>query len=160
MLKLRVLTQSQQLKVLDNHENVLVSYTISTALKGLGEAADSEQTPRGKHRIAEKIGANADVNTIFVGRKPTGEIYTPELAEQFPERDWILTRILWLDGLEPGKNQGDNVDSKKRYIYIHGSPDTKPFGTPCSKGCINMKNTDIIALFDRVVEGTEVEIIG
>ena len=100
---------------------------------------DSECTPRGNHIIADKIGNNAKVNTVFVGRKPTGEIYTPKLHKQFPDRDWILTRILWLRGTEPGCNLGGKVDSYDRYIYIHGSPDTVEMGKPGSRGCIRMK---------------------
>ena len=92
----------------------------------------------------------------MVGRRHTGEIYTPELARQFPERDWILSRILWLCGLEPGKNRGGSVDTMRRYIYIHGTPDSEPMGVPKSHGCIRMRNQDVIRLFDMVTPGTPV----
>jgi lipoprotein-anchoring transpeptidase ErfK/SrfK len=106
--------------------------------------------------IAEKIGAGVPPNTVFVERQPTGEIYTPELRARFPQRDWILTRILWLAGAEPGKNQGGDVDTYRRYIYIHGSPDEVAMGMPGSRGCIRMRNADVVDLFDRVEVGTKV----
>ncbi|GIX26518.1 MAG: L,D-transpeptidase [Burkholderiales bacterium] len=119
----------------------------------------SFKTPRGRHRIRAKIGAGQPVNTVFVGRRPTGEIFTPELAAQHPDRDWILTRILWLSGCEPGFNRLGEVDSMRRYIYIHGAPDTVPMGVPASHGCIRMRNVDVMDLFDRVPVGTPVEIL-
>ena len=134
-------------------------YPISTARNGPGEKLDSECTPRGKHQIAEKIGADAPENTVFVGRKPTGEIYSEEHAKNEAERDWILTRILWLEGCEAGRNQGGDVDSKKRYIYIHGTPASTEMRIPGSRGCIRMRNADIVELFDRVGVGTPVEIV-
>ena len=134
-------------------------YMISTAKNGPGELMDSECTPRGKHIISEKIGADCEVNTIFVGREPTGELYHPELREQFPDRDWILTRILWLSGCEDGRNKDGNVDSYDRYIYIHGSPDDVDMGVPGSRGCVRMRNDDIIELFELVDTETVVDII-
>ncbi len=131
-------------------------YRISTAKNGAGELKDSACTPRGRHVVCEKIGAGCAPNTVFVGRVPTGEIYRPALREHFPERDWILTRILWLAGVEPGRNQGENVDSRDRYIYIHGAPDDVAMGVPGSRGCVRMRNGDIIELFDQVAVGTEV----
>ena len=139
-------------------ETCLQHWPVSTARNGVGEQQDSECTPRGQHIIAEKIGDQAISNTVFVGRVPSGEIYTPLLAEQYPERDWILTRILWLAGCEAGKNQGGNVDTKKRYIYIHGCPEDTDFSTPGSHGCIRMRNADIIMLYDRIQVGTPVYI--
>lgn len=133
-------------------------YPISTAANGLGEANGSHCTPRGRHRIAEKIGAFAPLCSAFKSRQPTGEVWTPELDAEFPGRDWILTRILWLEGLEPGKNQGGTVDSHNRYIYIHGTNEEHKLGSPASHGCIRMKNADIAELFDLVKEGTEVRI--
>ena len=112
----------------------------------------------GAHIIRAKIGANAPENTVFIGRRPTGEIWTPQLAAEYPDRDWILTRILWLSGKELGKNRLGNVDSMQRYIYIHGTPDTEPMGQPCSHGCVRMRNQDVISLFDRVEVGTPVVI--
>lgn len=134
------------------------TYAISTARNGPGETLDSECTPRGRHRIADKIGAGAAPGTVFVGRRPTGEQWSTELAAAHPGRDWILTRILWLEGLEPGFNAGGTCDTYARYIYIHGTPDTTELGRPGSRGCIRMRNQDIIDLFDRVDVGTAVDI--
>lgn len=146
---------SQQLKIIRNNQSLL-EYPVSTAKKGLGEIKGSEQTPRGWHIIRAKIGAGQPINTVFVGRRPTGEIYGPSLALQFPERDWMLTRILWLSGLEIGKNRLGNVDTMQRYIYIHGCPDEVPLNLPLSHGCIRMHNTDLIKLYDSVPIGTKV----
>jgi lipoprotein-anchoring transpeptidase ErfK/SrfK len=132
---------------------------VSTAANGPGEASGSGCTPRGRHVVRARIGAGAAVGAVFVGRRPTGEIWTPELAAQFPQRDWILTRILWLSGCEPGFNRLGSVDSMRRYIYIHGTPDSEPMGEPRSHGCIRMRNCDVIALFERVPVGTPVDIV-
>lgn len=123
---------------------------VSTGRKGVGEINGSEQTPRGGHIIRARIGDRQPVNTVFVGRRPSNEIYTPELRQQHPGRDWILTRILWLSGTEPGKNRLGDVDTMRRYIYIHGAPDEDEVGAPGSHGCIKMRNRDVIALFDKV----------
>ena len=125
-------------------------YDISTAKNGLGERNNSECTPRGWHRVHNVIGRGMAVNTVFVARLNTGEIYTPELAAKHPLRDWILTRIIQLDGLEQGRNKEDEVDSLSRYIYIHGTPDTTQLGVPGSRGCIRMRNKDIIRLTDWI----------
>jgi L,D-transpeptidase YbiS len=138
---------------------VVSRYSVSTSTNGAGELLDSECTPRGRHEVSEKIGENCAINAVFVGRKPTGEIFDKDLARQHPERDWILTRILWLSGLEPGRNAGGDRDTKARYIYIHGSPDDTLLGRPGSRGCIRMSNADIVELFDRVEEGTPVDIL-
>ncbi len=134
------------------------SYPVSTALNGAGEQQDSECTPRGRHQVSAKIGAGCAPGTVFVGRRPTGEVYSPELAAREPDRDWILTRILWLGGLEPGRNAGGNCDTQARYIYIHGTPTTTALGRPGSRGCIRMRDEDVIELFDQVEVGTPVEI--
>ena len=134
-------------------------YAVSTAANGAGEREGSFCTPRGHHRIRAKIGADQPENTVFIGRRPTGEIYSPELAAASPRRDWILTRILWLCGEEPGRNRLGEVDTMRRYIYIHGTPDSVVLGTPGSIGCIRMRNADIIEVFDRVPVGTKVEIV-
>lgn len=134
-------------------------YSISSALNGVGEQEGSGCTPRGQHIIRDKIGAQQPLNSVFVGRQPTGEIYNAELAAQFPQRDWILSRILWLDGGQPGFNQGAGCDTYQRYIYIHGTPDTEPMGIAKSHGCIRMRNHDMIELFDLVSVGTRVNII-
>ncbi|ARU57020.1 ErfK/YbiS/YcfS/YnhG family protein [Oleiphilus messinensis] len=128
-------------------------YSISTAKNGAGERSGSGCTPRGKHVIRAKIGTGAPLNAVFVGRRLTGEIYNPELAASFPERDWILSRIMWLSGCEPGRNRLGECDSMRRYIYIHGTPDTEPMGVPLSHGCIRMRNTEVVALFERVQLG-------
>lgn len=153
---------SKQQLVLFEQDRLLKTYTISTAKNGPGEIMDSECTPRGKHFITEKIGDGCETNTVFVGRIPTGEIYEPALRELHPERDWILTRILWLSGTEEGKNkghkEGKNVDSQARYIYIHGAPDDVAMGCPGSRGCIRMRNNDMIELFNLIEVGIEVNI--
>ena len=135
---------------------LLMDVAISTAANGPGEIIHSECTPRGRHVIRAKIGNGCPANTVFIGRRPTGEIYTPELKQRHPGRDWMLTRILWLSGLESGKNRSGKVDSMRRYIYIHGSPDEDPMGVPSSHGCVKMKNDEVIQLFDRVAVGTRV----
>lgn len=132
------------------------SYVISSALNGVGCTENSGKTPLGKHYIRACIGAGAPINSVFVGRRLTGECYSDVLAHAFPQRDWILTRILWLCGLEVGFNRLGNVDSMRRYIYIHGTPDTEPMGKPLSHGCVRMRNNDIIDLFERVAPGTRV----
>jgi hypothetical protein len=137
---------------------LLAHYPISTAVNGPGETCGSGCTPRGRHRIRLRIGAGCPENTVFVGRRPTGEVYGPVLAGAHPQRDWILTRILWLTGQEPGRNRGGVVDTLRRYIYIHGCPDTEPMGVPRSHGCVRMRNRELLALFDQVRNGTVVEI--
>jgi L,D-transpeptidase YbiS len=136
------------------------SYAISTALNGVGEVQGSGCTPRGLHRIKAKVGAGCAPGTVFVGRRATGEVYSPALAAQHPGRDWILSRILWLTGCEPSVNRGGPVDTLRRYIYLHGCPDGLPMGVPASHGCVRMTNADVIDLFDRVAVGTWVHIDG
>jgi lipoprotein-anchoring transpeptidase ErfK/SrfK len=123
---------------------------VSTALNGAGEAQGSFCTPRGLHRVEQKIGENMPCGAVFKGRKWTEEIWTAQLHEQCPARDWILTRILWLSGCEPGINQGGEVDSHERYIYLHGTADCEPMGVPRSHGCIRLRNSDILQLYPRV----------
>lgn len=132
---------------------------VATAKKGVGERFGSEQTPRGRHIIRAKIGAGAAPNTVFVGRRATGEIFSPALRALHPQRDWILTRIMWLSGCEVGKNRLGAVDTMRRYIYIHGCPDQDPMGIPSSHGCVKMRNSEIIELFERVPAGTPVDIL-
>ncbi len=134
------------------------TYPVSTARKGPGQLKGSECTPVGWHKIRAKIGADLPANSVLVGRRPTGEIYSPELATRYPERDWILTRILWLGGMEPGQNRYGTVDTAWRYIYIHGCPDGLVRGKPESHGCIRMKNNEIIDLFERISNGCLVNI--
>ena len=135
------------------------SFLISSALNGTGCQKNSGQTPLGHHVIRAKIGKNKPVNSVFVGRRATGEIYTENLAQAQPKRDWILTRILWLSGVEVGVNRLGSVDTMQRYIYIHGTPDSEPMGIPLSHGCIRMRNTDLVELFDLVDINTPVEIV-
>lgn len=138
--------------------SLLREYPVSTSRYGPGEQRDSQCTPRGLHRIRARIGAGLPLATVLAGRRPTGETHNAALARQFPDRDWILTRILWLCGCETGRNRGGNVDSMRRYIYIHGTPDTEVIGVPFSHGCIRMRNADVADLFDRVNVGTLVDI--
>ena len=144
--------------VFDDEGRLLREYPVSTAKAGVGEVSGSYQTPRGSHVVRAKIGAGQPANTVFVRRRPTGEIWTSELAEQFPGRDWILTRILWLSGCEPGRNRLGCVDTMRRYVYIHGSPDHAEMGVPGSHGCVRMRNGDIVELFDLVPCYSAVEI--
>jgi lipoprotein-anchoring transpeptidase ErfK/SrfK len=157
-VKLQVSIPAQTLTLTDDAGVALRAYRVSTAAKGAGELSGSNCTPMGRHIIRAKIGAGAPLNTVFVGRRPTGEIWTPALAEQYPNRDWILTRILWLSGCEVGFNRLGDVDTMRRYIYIHGTPDTMEMGKPGSIGCIRMRNSDIVELFDLVPAGTPIEI--
>ena len=132
------------------------TYPVSTAKNGAGELMGSECTPTGWHKIRAKIGDTQVLNTVFIGRRPTGEVYDPDLMDEYPQRDWVLSRILWLGGLEPGKNRYGKVDSTWRYIYIHGCPDELMRGKPESHGCIRMKNADVVDLFNRVDVGLKV----
>jgi len=152
---LRVSILRQGLDLIENGE-VVRTWLVSTAKNGPGERMGSGCTPRGWHRIRAKIGTGLPLNTVFVARRPTGEIYDTELAARFPERDWILTRILWLGGLEPGFNRYGPVDTTWRYIYIHGSPDTGVTGEPASHGCVRMKSWDVADLFEQVDVGMRV----
>lgn len=145
----------QRLRLIE-HGQTVAEYAVSTAKNGPGERKGSECTPTGWHSIRAKIGAGAPINAVFIARRLTGEIYTPALAAQYPQRDWILTRILWLGGLEPGKNRYGAVDTTWRYIYIHGCPDQLMQGLPESHGCIRMFNTDLVTLFERVKVGSKV----
>ncbi len=134
----------------------LDTWPVSTARNGPGEQRGSECTPRGWHRIRARIGEGLPLGTVFRGRRPTGEKYGDELEARFPGRDWILTRILWLGGLEPGFNRYGPVDTTWRYVYIHGSPDHGVTGVPASHGCVRLRNADMIDLFDRVSVGMRV----
>lgn len=157
MKSIRISIPEQMLELSENGR-VLKRYRVSTAKNGAGEKNGSFCTPRGRHVIRAKIGADAPENTVFVKRRPTGEIFTPELDARSPGRDWMLTRILWLSGCEPGFNRLGDVDTMRRYIYIHGSPDSRAMGKPGSIGCIRMHNRDVMELFDLVEAGTPVDI--
>ena len=158
MMKSIRISIADQLLELSEAGKPLKRYRVSTAKNGVGEKNGSFCTPRGRHIIRAKIGAGAPVNTVFVKRRPTGEIYDAELASRFPGRDWMLTRLLWLSGCEPGFNRLGDVDTMRRYIYIHGSPDSAAMGKPGSIGCVRMHNQDLLELFDLVAAATPVEI--
>lgn len=148
----------QRLRLLED-SRVLREYAVSTSRHGPGERAGSLCTPRGRHVIRACIGGGLPEGAVLRARRPTGERYTEELAAAQPGRDWILTRILWLCGCEPGRNRLGHVDSMRRYIYIHGTPDSNPMGVPRSIGCIRMRNADVVELFDLVGAGTRVDIV-
>lgn len=157
-MKIDIFVDSQSLVLSDDNGQQRARYDISTASKGVGEQKGSYQTPRGQHIVRAKLGAGLPINSVLVGRRATGEIYDEDLARQYPQRDWILTRILWLSGCELGCNRLGPVDTMQRYIYIHGTPDTEPMGFPASHGCVRMRNSDIVQLFDQVDAGTVVNI--
>ncbi|MDA8108990.1 MAG: L,D-transpeptidase [Betaproteobacteria bacterium] len=159
-MRIEIDVPNQTLTLHGAHGEALRRYSVSTAKNGVGEQKGSFRTPRGRHIVRAKIGAGAAENTVFVRRRPTGETWTPELGAKFPGRDWMLTRILWLSGCEPGFNRLGEVDTMRRYIYIHGSPDTAEMGKPGSIGCVRMRNRDIVELFDLVPPYTPVEIRG
>jgi L,D-transpeptidase YbiS len=158
-MKINIHIQNQTLELLDHDGKLLRRYTISTGANGVGEENGSFCTPRGKHVIRAKIGAGQPENAVFVNRRPTGERYSPELGAQHPGRDWILTRILWLSGCESGYNRSGSCDTMRRYIYIHGTPDGTALGKPGSRGCVRMRNADLLELFDLVSVGTQIKII-
>lgn len=135
------------------------TFRVSTSRYGPGEQQGSLCTPRGRHVIRAKIGAGLPVGAVLRGRRPTGEVYSPELRRAQPDRDWVLTRILWLSGLEPGRNRLGSVDTMRRYVYIHGTPDHESMGVPFSHGCIRMRNDDVCWLFEVVRPGTPVTIV-
>ena len=153
----RIRTGAQLLELVEGGR-VVATYPVSTAVRGVGERMGSEQTPRGAHEVKELIGGGAPAGAVFASREPTGEICTPALRAAQPDRDWILSRVIWLAGLEEGRNRGGEVDSYERYIYIHGTPDDEAVGEPRSHGCIRMRNDDVIALFDSLEAGMLVQI--
>lgn len=157
-MRIDISVARQQLTLFDDADRVLRCYPVSTAAAGVGEVSGSFRTPRGQHLIRAKIGDGLPENTVFVRRRPTGEIWTPALDAEFPGRDWILTRILWLSGCEPGFNRLGCVDTMRRYVYIHGSPARVDMGQPGSHGCIRMRNDDLIDLYERVPCYTPVDI--
>ena len=156
--RIEISIRAQQLRVMDR-DRELHRYPVSTARNGTGQEMGSECTPLGRHHVRLKIGAGCPLSSVFVARRPSGEIWTPQLANAFPDRDWILTRILWLSGDELGCNRGGDRDSLRRLIYIHGTPDPEPMGEPRSHGCVRMRNADIAVLFDQVERGTRVDIL-
>ncbi len=159
VMQIEIFIPAQTLTLYDDHGQRVMTYQVSTAANGVGCVKNSGCTPLGQHIVRAKIGAGMPQNTVFVGRRPTGEICSPALMAAFPGRDWILTRILWLSGTEVGKNRLGNVDTMQRYIYIHGSPDSTDMDKPGSHGCVRMRNSDLIDLFERVPVGTTVSIV-
>lgn len=158
-----VINIAKQTLTVWQQQKMVIQYPVSTAKNGIGSQQDSGCTPLGRHMIAEKIGGSLPIHSVFIGRVPTGERYSADLGTLYPERDWILSRILWLSGLENGSNKGSNndgcCDTYQRYIYIHGTPATEPMGVPLSHGCIRMRNEDIMELFEQVEEGMSVTIV-
>lgn len=157
-MKIVIDVAAQTLALLDDQGAVLRKYPVSTATNGVGEQSGSNCTPRGRHIVRAKIGKGQPLRTVFRGRRPTGEVWSPELHAQNPGRDWMLTRILWLSGCEPGFNRLGNVDTMRRMVYIHGASDLAPMGVPVSHGCVRMRNDDVAELFDLVPPYTPVEI--
>ncbi|MGQ0699677.1 MAG: L,D-transpeptidase family protein [Panacagrimonas sp.] len=149
---------SRQKLLLWNEGRTLSECSVSTGANGIGEINGSGCTPRGRHVVRAKVGAGQPAGAVLVRRRPTGEIWTPELHARFPGRDWILTRILWLSGTERGRNRLGCVDTFRRYIYLHGTPQTTRLGMPGSKGCIRMANSDVVELFERLPVGAEVDL--
>ncbi len=156
--RLILVSIAEQRLQLREGERVLMDVPVSTAKNGPGEQAGSECTPCGWHQVRAMIGAGEPADTVFVGRRPTGEVYASALRREHPQRDWILSRILWLSGLERGKNRLSDVDTMRRYVYIHGCPDDDSLDVPASHGCVKMRNCDVIALFEQVTPGTRVHI--
>ena len=150
---------SDQSLELREGDAVVATYPVSTASRGAGELEGSYCTPRGLHVVRDKIGAGQPLGAVFRSRCPTGEVCDADAYAAHPDRDWILTRILWLSGLEEGRNLGGRCDTYARYIYIHGTPDEEPMGVARSHGCIRMRNRDVAELFDMVDEGTIVRIV-
>lgn len=158
-MKIFIRIPTQTLELFDDNGMLLHRYQVSTGANGVGEENGSFCTPRGRHVIRAKVGAGQPENAVFVERRPTGEYYTPDLGKQHAGRDWILTRILWLSGCESGFNRSGSCDTMRRYIYIHGTPDGTELGRPGSRGCVRMRNKELVELFDLVQAGTEVEIV-
>ena len=152
---LEIDTAAQRLTVWQGRETAC-QCAVSTAANGTGEEEGSGATPLGWHTIRAAIGAGNPAGTVYRGRRPTGEVFSETLAAAHPGRDWILTRILWLSGLETGRNRGGNVDSQRRYIYLHGTPPGEPMGVPRSHGCIRLRDSELLALFEIAVPGTPV----
>jgi lipoprotein-anchoring transpeptidase ErfK/SrfK len=157
-MKIEIDSRKQELRLLENGK-VVKRYPVSTSKFGLGEKNGSFCTPRGAHIVRAKIGAGLPLGAVFVRRRPTGEVWTPELHARYPGRDWILTRILWLSGREPGRNRLGDVDTMRRYVYIHGTPDSSELGKPGSIGCVRMRNRDVAELFELVPAYTPVQVM-
>lgn len=156
-MKVDVDFATQTLRLTDDGV-MLREYPVSTGANGPGEIQGSGCTPRGRHIIRAKIGDGLPAGAVLRARRWTREIWSPELDSRHPGRDWILSRILWLSGTEVGRNRFGCVDTFRRYIYLHGTPDLAALGRPASHGCVRMRNEDVIELFDLVCAGTDVEL--
>jgi lipoprotein-anchoring transpeptidase ErfK/SrfK len=156
--RVRVSVSQQRLQLFSGRE-VLREYPVSTAAKGAGSQAGSQKTPLGRHQVHSKFGAGEPLGTIFESRRSTGRVATIHTAPVDLPEDVITTRILWLEGLEPGMNRGEGVDSRARFIYIHGTNEEGLIGRPASHGCVRLRNRDVAELFDLVATGTVVEIV-
>jgi lipoprotein-anchoring transpeptidase ErfK/SrfK len=157
-VKIEVDVPTQTLTLLDDSGKQVRRYLVSTSANGVGEQPGSNCTPRGRHIVRAKIGAGKPLRTVFRGRRPTGEVWTPELHAEHPNRDWMLTRILWLSGCEKGLNRLGPVDTMRRLVYIHGAPDLAEMGVPGSHGCVRMRNEEVVELFDLVPPYIQVDI--
>jgi lipoprotein-anchoring transpeptidase ErfK/SrfK len=155
-VSLLVRISEQSLYLLDELEEVVQKYAVSTSKYGVGNKEGSFQTPTGRHIVKEKIGGQVAMNEVFVGRKPLGVLEDLQARQADLPEDIITSRIMWLEGLEPGVNKGNDIDSYQRYIYIHGTSEEDKIGTAASHGCIRMRNDDVIDLFDQIETGCEV----
>ena len=147
--------ESQTLIHLEKGE-ILSIYPISSSFYGTGSKKNSLKTPLGRHEIFKKLGGDLPINAILKGRVWTGAIADVIKEPIDTDFDHVTSRILWLDGLELGKNRGNDIDSRERYIYIHGTAEEGLIGRPASDGCIRMYNRDVIELFDLVDEKAQV----
>lgn len=156
---LYVSVKHQQMYLIEK-DSIIKKYTVSTAKKGVGNELHSLKTPIGLHSVKRKIGDNVPLGGILEARVYNGSKATIYEDKTKADGDYVTTRILWLDGEEIGVNKGRNVDTYNRFIYIHGTPEEGYIGEPVSHGCIRMKNTDVIELYDLIDEGTPVLILG
>lgn len=158
MNTININVMQQQLRLLDAAGNLLQQYPVSTSKYGTGSENGSEKTPLGLHRIKDKLGGAMPVNEVYIHRVPHGSLEEcQQRGIELPD-DVIMSRILWLEGMEPGRNQGGYVDTYQRYIYIHGTNHEENIGTPVSIGCIRMRNQDVVDLYRLVEVGSEVMI--
>ena len=156
MYSIRIKVSEQKLYLLNEAGAVEREYPVSTSKYGVGSENGSEKTPLGLHRIKDKVGGAMPVNMVLVGREPKGLLEDCiRDGVELPD-DVITSRIMWLEGMEPGRNQGGHVDTYNRYIYIHGTSEEDKIGTPASIGCIRMLNDDVVELYRLVDKGTEV----
>lgn len=156
MNSININVTQQQLRLLDEDDNLLKQYPVSTSKYGAGSENGSEKTPLGLHRVKDKLGGAMPVNEVYIGRVPQGDLEECQQRGVNLPDDVIMSRIMWLEGMEPGRNQGGYVDTYQRFIYIHGTNHEDSIGTPASIGCIRMRNDDVVDLFRQVEVGSEV----